>query len=672
GSAILPEDPGLVQSILRDAESGEIRPEFRNVLPDEKHAIIPVMPEGMYFAGDDIVKLIEETDRAVVEAGFVEVQAVLTGPPAFMSQIEDIMTRSMSLMFVASLLLMFLILALIFKVRGFFAWRWLPLGAVGLGVIYAFGAFGLLGIPITMVSMSAFPILVGLGVDYSIQLHNRYDEEMRNGATPSTAVMASLTRVGPAIGIAAVAVCLSFAAMVFSPIPMIRDFGLMLLVGVIACFLVAMFFPLTIVYWRARRAQHEPGAMADLAERAEPSEGLLEKALRRSVPVVIRHPAIVIFVALSLSVAGFVADSQIETETDETRMISENVVAMKDYQTLKEVMSGVVTLNVLVEADDVTDPEVISWIADYDGRVSREMQDNVVTVDSFTDLVVRGGGIGVPETPGETKQVLQGASPQIRRNLVNDDFTAANIVVGLLNTDQNEVEQLRHVEEQLRDLASSHPEGVTVAITGASSLGPDLLDAFTSGRFKMTMIGVGFVFLALLVLFRFSILKAFMATLPIGLIIGWSSGLMYVGGIKYTPLTACLGLLILGIGVEYTILLMMRYYEERGKGVEAGEAMVVAVTRIGRPILASGLTTIGGFAALMAATDFLILRYFGLMTVIDVSLALASTLFILPPLIVWADSWRGKRQLAREEVESVKAAIVESVEQELKEKVRSA
>jgi uncharacterized protein len=48
---------------------------------------------------------------------------------------------------------------------------------------------------------------------------------------------------------------------------------------------------------------------------------------------------------------------------------------------------------------------------------------------------------------------------------------------------------------------------------------------------------------------------------------------MFLTGIQYTPLTATLGSLIMGIGVEFTILLNMRYYEERGKGKGVVEAI---------------------------------------------------------------------------------------------------
>jgi len=74
--------------------------------------------------------------------------------------------------------------------------------------------------------------------------------------------------------------------------------------------------------------------------------------------------------------------------------------------------------------------------------------------------------------------------------------------------------------------------------------------------------------------------------------------------------------------------------------------MTTAMTKIGRAIIASGLTVIGGFGALLIAKDFLILRDFGIVTMINVLFALVSTLFVLPTLIVWIDSWRERRRLA--------------------------
>jgi hydrophobe/amphiphile efflux-3 (HAE3) family protein len=396
GSNVLPANTEDVKLIILEPQSGQIRSDFSSVLPDNKHALIHVIMDGMYYTGDEVTTLIEETENAINEAGFIDVDTALTGPPAFMAQIEDMMTKNMSIMFIVSTFLMLLILALIFSVRGFFAWRWLPLGMVGLGIVYTFGATGLLSIPITMVSMSAFPILVGLGIDYSIQIHNRYDEEVRKGRTLKEAVINSLIYVGPSIGIAVVAVCLSFIAMLFSPIPMIQDFGRMLLIGVVASCIVAMVVPLSILYWRDRRIEQKIPAVIKRVTVPEEKERFIEKGLRHFASWVIKYPAVIIPIAIAISVVGLVYDPKIDTETNEANMISEDVPAMRDYQTLKDVMAGEIQLNVLGEADDVTEPLVISWMAGYEDQISAELSDNVCSADSITDIVLRTNGEQIP------------------------------------------------------------------------------------------------------------------------------------------------------------------------------------------------------------------------------------------------------------------------------------
>lgn len=151
----------------------------------------------------------------------------------------------------------------------------------------------------------------------------------------------------------------------------------------------------------------------------------------------------------------------------------------------------------------------------------------------------------------------------------------------------------------------------------------------------MTLLGLGLVFMALLLIYR-NLVKAILPIIPVILIIGISSGVMYLTGIKFTPITATLGALILGMGTEMTVMLMERYVEERHAGLAKTEAMVVSVTMIGKAIVASGLTTVGGFSVLLFS-NFVILKDFGFMTVINISLALLSTFIILPPLIVLVD-----------------------------------
>jgi hydrophobe/amphiphile efflux-3 (HAE3) family protein len=490
-----------------------------------------------------------------------------------------------------------------------------------------------------MVSMAVFPVVIGIGIDYSINLHNRYDEEIKKGESPSSAVINSVIHMGPALGIALIIECLGFSAIFFSRIPMVRDFGLMLIVGVIICCLVAIFFTLPILYWRDTRAGKRAPAIETESKPSKESMGLLDKGLGRLAAWVVRNPAVIIPVGVALAAVGFVYNFQVETETNWTNLLSQDIAEVKSFRTLEDISSGSSTTSMLVEADDVTDPEILSWMVQFEGFISLQQQFGDAGATSIADLVLQASGGEMPKTSNETKQYLERVPAPLRRNLISDDYKSANIPIRLTSSDLTKREQIRM---ELADYAKNNPAGSYVAVTGASAIENALFNGLNSGRTEITMIGIGIVFFGLLVVFRFSVKKAILSGLPLVLVIGWVAGVMYLAGIKYNPLTVCLGAMIMGMGVEYTILYMMRYYEERAKGEAPATAMITAITKVGRAITASGVTTIGGFAALLATGGFLLVRDFGFVTMLAVFFGLVSA----PPMVVVVDSWLERRRLA--------------------------
>jgi len=646
GIAALPQEEKMVEAIILDPQSGQIRSQFKSILPDDKHAIIAITIEGG-LSQEQQESIVNMTEKTVDTAGFVQVNSIVTGLPVIYTKIIGLLASNLLYMFILAIGLMLLILVLVFSIRGFFAWRWLPLGIVLIAIIYTFGAMGLLSIPITFVSMAVFPIVIGLGVDYAIQFHNRYDEEATRGETIADAIVNSITHIGPAIGIAIIAACLGFAALFFSPVPMISDFGYMLIIGVVACYLVSMFLLLTMLYWRDRCKAAIASPIKVHKKSGKEQIGQIEKWLHKLSPWVIKNPAIILPIALALTVGGLVADSHIETVTEWSEYLSPNLPIIQDYRTLEAVAGGSASVNLFVEATDVTEPSVLNWMVQLEQSLGTEQAAKVGSVNSIADLIMQVSGGQIPQDSQQIKQILVNIPAPIKKNLISDDYTAVNIIVNAKEAGINNVKALQTI---LPNYISNSPSGVNVTITGSSVIQVALLDALSGDRVKMTLIGIGFVFLGLFLLFRFNIVKALLAIIPIGLIIGWSSGSMYLIGISYTPLTATLGALIMGIGVEFTILLMTRYYEERNKGDSPVAAMTTAMTKIGRAIIASGLTVIGGFGALLIAKDFLILHDFGIVTMINVFFALISTLFVLPTFIVWIDSWIERRRLVAKSI----------------------
>ena len=156
----------------------------------------------------------------------------------------------------------------------------------------------------------------------------------------------------------------------------------------------------------------------------------------------------------------------------------------------------------------------------------------------------------------------------------------------------------------------------------------------------MTLLGVFLVLMGLLVVYR-DLVKALSPIIPMIIVIGWSGLIMAAMGIAYNPMTAVMGALILGVGSEYSILMMERYFEEKNAGMNPVDAIYQAVSTTGTALIASGATTVFGFSALIAS-PFPMVSSFGLVTVIDVLLAMLVTFVIFPPLIILMDTHRGK------------------------------
>ena len=104
---------------------------------------------------------------------------------------------------------------------------------------------------------------------------------------------------------------------------------------------------------------------------------------------------------------------------------------------------------------------------------------------------------------------------------------------------------------------------------------------------------------------------------------------------------------MIAIATEFSVLLSARYHEEREGGASVGEALRLSYSRTGSAVIASGLTAIAGFAVLAIAAPVQLLfggdairmlTEFGLVAVVDLLVALAGVMLVLPAVLVGAES----------------------------------
>ena len=121
---------------------------------------------------------------------------------------------------------------------------------------------------------------------------------------------------------------------------------------------------------------------------------------------------------------------------------------------------------------------------------------------------------------------------------------------------------------------------------------------------------------------------------PVVLASGWSALVLWVTGIPLNPMSAALGALTIAIATEFSVILTARFREERRGGRSPVDALHAAYSRTGAAVLASGVTATAGFAVLLAS-DVKMLRDFGIVTVIDLAVALIGVMVALPAALAW-------------------------------------
>ena len=168
-------------------------------------------------------------------------------------------------------------------------------------------------------------------------------------------------------------------------------------------------------------------------------------------------------------------------------------------------------------------------------------------------------------------------------------------------------------------------------ITGSPFVRDVELSSGTNALFRSIPLAALASFIVLFITFR-SIKYAFITTLPIGLVVSWLYGIMYIGGYSLNFVTATIGAISIGVGIDFSIHITQRFREEIRKNSKE-VALRKTLNGTGIALLGSALSSMAGFA-IMGMAPMPLFASFGQITAIMILLALISSVFVLPSLLV--------------------------------------
>ena len=124
------------------------------------------------------------------------------------------------------------------------------------------------------------------------------------------------------------------------------------------------------------------------------------------------------------------------------------------------------------------------------------------------------------------------------------------------------------------------------------------------------------------------------AALPLicGILMTGGFGALSLG--SFNPATAGFAALLIGLAIDYVIVMYGRYSEERGAGQTPEQAVRVVIEQTGRSVFLGAITSSATFLAL-CIVDFKGLFDMGLMTGVGILLCFGCVITVLPLLLLW-------------------------------------
>jgi hydrophobe/amphiphile efflux-3 (HAE3) family protein len=534
----------------------------------------------------------------------------------------------------------------------------LPVLTLIIVAIWTFGTMVLLGIEFTVVEVAVLPLVVGLGIDYSVHISRRYQEELKKGKKVEEALSESVVSVGSALTLAVATTIIAFFSNLFSEITPIRNFGILVGLGIFYAFFLTLTFQVAARYlFDSRKQRKVPGQKRERSR-------ILDKGMTFGALTVKKYAVPIIIVICIITSLGAVFATRVETEFSLEDFIPQDWGTMKTTNNIRnQFASASYTQEYILLEGNITEPSMLDNIALMENKILDDthlvsvelMGEKIERVESIRKYMAEA--ISRNSTLGEVFLLDKSALPL-------DNCTASHIQSIFLYLSNNETysekvksvlhqgkggtfdstlirvfvstettDETRRVYTELKDDVVDTP-GVNEAVTGEAILVITTIDSFQRSQVVTTAFAVILSALVLMAVYK-NVILGLIAIIPVAISTVWILGTMSLLGISINVFTVMVTALTIGLGIDYSIHIIERFREER-KTQDARKSMQTTIERTGSAIFISAITTVCGFAVLLLS-PMPLTQHFGIITAATIVYSFDLAVFVLPILlVVWA------------------------------------
>ena len=477
-----------------------------------------------------------------------------------------------------------------------------------------FGVFGLIMPELTLLSIAIVALLVGLGVDYSIHLLNRFSEEQTLD-DKIEAVERTLKFTGKAVFLSTITTIIGFGSLTVSSMPPMVTFGLGCVIGIIFCFISAtLLVPCLAIILKFEKngRAHNWSAIANIAVNNKKRFALL---------------------ACFFAVMSLIVLPGVRTDVSYFDMAPKDLPEIEKYFEYSDNFGGGTNINMLLIKTDgqgLTYPEVIEAIY----TMEEEMRVLGATVASIADALKEVSDVLerniIIEKIAEFADVEEIIFDRIaREGLVNDDYSKTVIIVTFpVGKSVDELESLVNEINVIAAKTVLPHNGQISKLTGQDALNVEINNILSEQQTR-SMITALLLVLAMLILIFNSSLWGFLTMVPVLFVLIWEPGFLVMLDIPLSIVTISIASIMIGIGIDYGIHLTQRVREEMAEGKSKMEATRESIEKTGLSLIEAACTTIAGLSSVYFV-DIPVIQQFGTVIIIMTISSVVAAVLILP------------------------------------------
>jgi uncharacterized protein len=504
--------------------------------------------------------------------------------------------------------------------------------APALGVFWTLGIIRYLDYQDNPFNDVVLPVMLSLvGLTDGVHLMTQIRRLRAGGMSGREAARGGVREVGMACLLTSITTGIGFASLVWAHHPIVREFGVCCVFGVVLTFLAVMTaIPLATSTWLGRRIHigHEKNPLDRSLDRIS---SLIDFVLRRAG----RMSAIAVGTTAVCTLLAF----QLRPDERVSNQLPDSSEARQAMKFLDQALGGLEQGTIEIRwSERVPDdaPEIVSVISAVDDLLRAEPL--VGHPISLRNLIDAQPGEG---PAAERVSMIALLPPPLKRAFYEPEEELARVNFRIQDLGISAyAEVFGRIEKQLEVLQEAHPD-FTFAMTGSAvwrwrNLYQIVIDLATSLGGAAVVI-----FLVLAVAYR-SLRIGLISIVPNLFPLAITGAYLYLSGQSLEIVSVCAFTVCLGIAVDDTIHFLTRYQEELRESGDPWEASKRAFTGVGSALIMTTIVLVAGFATVLLS-DSRDHRIFATMGILTLSSALLADLIFLPALLLIADRAAGGR-----------------------------